>query len=84
MNYRLVNIAPDPVLAGFKRLDQGVLGGVKMFCRMFIGGIVAASNVPANQTDAQVNPAAADSKAVFTALSAWLDTLDLIQMGTAF
>jgi hypothetical protein len=84
LDHGFIDIAPDPILARFKGLDQRMLGGVKMFCGMPMGRIVAASNVPANQADAQVYPTTADTQAIFTALCAGCDAVNLIQMGTVF
>jgi hypothetical protein len=42
-----VEVAPHPVFAGLDRLDNRVLGVVKVFGGVFIFGGVAAANVPA-------------------------------------
>jgi len=60
------------------------MGGVKMFGRVFVGGVVAAANMPADQADAQMDPTTTDFEAVFTALRAGCDLVNLIQMGTFF
>jgi hypothetical protein len=45
----LVYIAPHPILAGFKGLDDRVLGGIKMLGGMLILRIIAATHVSAGQ-----------------------------------
>jgi hypothetical protein len=58
---------------------------VKVFGRVFVLGGVAAADVAALQTEAQVDPIVADFQAFFTALrSAWSDGFDLIEVGTLF
>jgi hypothetical protein len=52
----LVNKTPTPIFVGFKGLDNGMLGLLKMFGGVFIFGIVAAADVSAGETQTQVNP----------------------------
>ena len=49
-----------------------------MFCRVPVGGIIAASDVTALHAEAKMHPTAADLQTVFTALRARRDLVDLI------
>lgn len=53
---------------------------IEMFCRVPVGGVVTATDVAALHTEAKMQPRAADSQTVFTAIGAWRDLVDLIQM----
>jgi len=84
LQHRLVDITPDPVFVGFKGLDEGMFRGVKMLCGVLIGRIVTASDVTADQANAQMDPGTAYFQAIFTTLGAWCDVVNLVQMGTIF
>jgi hypothetical protein len=70
LDYHFVNVAPHPLLARLKRLDDGMPGVVEMFGSVFVLGVVAAANVAAGLTDPQMYPGIADLQAVFAALRA--------------
>jgi hypothetical protein len=53
---KLVHITPDPFLAGLKRLNKRMAGGVEVLGRVLVGRRVAAAHVPAVKAHAQVNP----------------------------
>ena len=55
-------------------------GAVKVFGRVLVLGVIAASNMPADQAQAQMNPAIADLQAIFAALSTGRNVPDLIDM----
>ena len=52
----LIDIAPAPILAGFKRPDDGMLCGVEVFGGMLVFRRVAASHVPTGEAQPQVDP----------------------------
>jgi hypothetical protein len=79
----LIEVTPTPVFAWFKGLDDRMVGVVKMFGGMAIWGRVAAADVAADQTKTQMDPPAARLQAIFAALGAGRDRLDLIGVGTA-
>jgi hypothetical protein len=60
-----------------------MLGGVKMFCGVLVLRGVAAADVTATQTQAEVHPGVAHLEALFAAFGLGLDALDLIEMGTS-
>jgi hypothetical protein len=49
LNQRLVHLAPTPILAGLKRLDDRMLGRVEMLSRMSIWRRIAAADMSAGQ-----------------------------------
>ena len=76
----VINIAPDPILAGLERLDNRMLGGVEMFGGMFVNRIVATAHMAADQADAQMNPPAAHLQTLFTAHRTGRDLTNLIKV----
>ena len=82
LNLDLVHVTPAPIFARLERLDDGVLGAVKMFGGVTVGRAVATSDVAAREAEAQVDPSSADLQAIFTALGGRDDLLDLFQMFT--
>src|SRR5206468_836919 len=64
----LIDEAPRPVLSRLQRSDDRMPAGLRVRRGVAIGRVVAASNVPALQADAQVQPLLAGEKAVLTAV----------------
>jgi hypothetical protein len=56
LHHKLVNVAPAPVLSRLETPDDRVPGAVEMFGRVLSGRFVAAADVPARETEPQVNP----------------------------
>jgi hypothetical protein len=79
-DFGFVNVAPTPVLAGFKGPDNRVAAAVKMFGRVPVRRRVAAADVAARQTQAQVYPPRADSQTILAAVGARNDLTDGCQM----
>ena len=61
-----------------------MFGGVEMFGSVGIFRAIAATDVTAFEAQTQVYPAIADFKAIFAALRAGPNFLDLVQMRTFF
>jgi len=78
----LIDVAPAPIFTGLERLDNRVLGGVKVFCGMFIFGGVTAANMAADQAFAQVHPGISHLQTFFAPVSAGGDITNLIGMRT--
>src|SRR5690349_7373390 len=78
----LVEVAPAPVLARLERADDRVLGRALMGGRVAVRRVVAATDVPALQADAEVQPLAPDAQAVLAAgdLRGQLAELDLVEV----
>jgi hypothetical protein len=53
----LINITPAPILTWLKRLHDRVLGVMKMLGRVLVFRGIAAADMAALQTKAQVDPA---------------------------
>lgn len=59
-----------------------MLGGVKMFGRVFVFGFIAAADMPTGKAHSQVNPRIAHLQTFFTAARIWFNRLDLIEVCT--
>src|SRR5918993_4078673 len=64
----VVSVAPRPVFASFERLHERMLRGVKMPRRVLVRGRVTATDVPAHEAEAQMDPAVAVLQALLTAV----------------
>jgi hypothetical protein len=84
LKHHLVDVAPAPVFSRLEGLDNRVVGRVEMLRRVLVLRGVAASDMPANQALAQVNPAIASFQTVLTAIRARRDLSYLIQMTTLY
>jgi len=71
--------ASPPWLEG---LDDGVVGRVEMLYGMLIFRGIAAANMPAFQTDTQVNPAIPRLQTILTPLRARRDIVYMVKMRT--
>src|SRR5215468_317264 len=78
-----VDITPHPLFARLEGTNQWMAGRMIMFRRVLVRRRVAAADVPARQTQAQMQPTASAAQTIFTALRAGRHVLNLIQM-TAF
>jgi hypothetical protein len=76
----IVNVAIAPIFARLKGFDNRVIARVKMFCRVFIRGIVAAADVPARFAKPEMNPAASGFQTIFAAVGARRHRFDFAQM----
>jgi hypothetical protein len=77
-----VNVTPNPVFAGFKRLDQWMLRTMEMFGGVLVFGRVAAADMAARQTQAQMHPFIAALQTFLTPCAGWRNILNLIEMRT--
>src|SRR3954466_7242663 len=66
----VVDVAPEPVLTRFERLHQRVAGTPGVGGGVLVGRRVAAPDVPALDTAAQVHPAPAGRQALDAAVAA--------------
>jgi len=80
IHHYFVDVAPAPVFAGLEGSDEGVLGGVEMFCGMTIFRRVAAANVAADQAQAKMHPRVAHQEAFLAAFAAGRDFLDFLNV----
>jgi hypothetical protein len=79
-NHRLVHIAPTPILARLKRLDDRVTGRVEMLSRVPVWRGIAAADMAAGEAQAQMYPPTADPQAIFAAVSTRSDLSNEPQM----
>jgi transposase len=76
----LSGLAITPIFARFKRFDDGVIGVVKMFRRVFVRRRIAAADVTANFAKPQMNPTVAGFQTIFTAVRARRNIFYFFQM----
>jgi hypothetical protein len=67
-NHCLVHVTPAPVLAGLEGLDDGVTALMEMMCRVPMGRGIAAADMTACQTQAQMHPNSTDPQAIRAAI----------------
>jgi hypothetical protein len=77
---QFVNITPDPIFAAFDRAHDGMLGVMEMFRCMLVLRRIAAGNVSADKTHAQMDPGVAGLHAVFATVALRLPHFNLIEM----
>src|SRR5215469_16103417 len=68
LEHDLVDVAPAPVFARLKGLDNRVVGGVEMLRSVLVFRRIAAAYVPADETLSQVHPCVANPQAILTAV----------------
>jgi hypothetical protein len=83
LEHEFVDVTPHPVFAGFLGADYGMFGGVEVFCGVLVLRGVAAADVAAGQTQAQMHPNVAHFETLFAAFGLWLNALDLIEVRTS-
>lgn len=80
----LVDIAPAPVFSWLGRSHDRVLRRVKMFRRVLVLRGIAAADVTAGQTEAQVNPLVAAFQAFFTSFGMRFYVSNLARVRASF
>src|SRR5262245_13696224 len=75
-----VGVTPYPLFARLEGTNQRMFRRVVMFCRVLVRRRIAATDVPASQTQAQVHPLASAAQTIFASSRAGRDFLNLIQM----
>jgi hypothetical protein len=78
---QLIDIAPAPVLATLEGLDNGIVGGVEVLRRVFVGRVVTATNVTTAKAQTQVHPPAASAEALLATVGRFrFDVANLVEM----
>src|SRR5262249_17559909 len=77
-----IDVTPFPVFARFHRAHERMTSRMKVLRRMFIFGGIAATDVPAGEAHAEMNPGIAGFKTVFAPLGAGFYIVDFFQMRT--
>ena len=67
IEHYFVDITPAPPFRWIKGFDDRVPGCAKMFCGVSIWRLIAATDMAAGATDAQMQPGIAQFQALFTA-----------------
>ena len=80
----IIDVAPPPVLARLKGLDDWMAGVMVVLGSMLVWGVIAAADVPTGQANAQMNPCTAHFQAIFTTLRTRRHIPDLVFMNTHF
>jgi hypothetical protein len=55
-DFGFIDVAPAPVFSGLQGPDNRMAGGVKMFSGVAIGRRIATADVPAGETETQMDP----------------------------
>ncbi len=84
IEHHFVDEAPAPALRRIIALDDRMARGVKMFGRVLVRGIVAASHMPARSAESEMNPDIAALEAFLAAERAWADVANGVQMRACF
>ncbi len=82
LKHNLVYVTPAPIFIGLEGLDNRMAGRMKMFGRVLVFRGIAAANMPANQTFAQVYPGIPNFQAILAAIRTGRDFPDLVKMRT--
>src|SRR5215467_3666678 len=75
-----VGVTPHPLLARLEGTNQRMFRRLVMFRRVLVRRRIAAADVPARQTQAQMQPTASAAQTIFAPFRAGRDFLNLIQM----
>src|SRR5258708_28741137 len=78
--FDFVHIAPDPGLSRLNGADQRMLHFVEMLGRVLVLGRVATADVPAGETQAQMNPGIARLNTLFAHMLVRRSDFDLVQV----
>jgi hypothetical protein len=84
VKFDLIDVTPAPVLAGFERLHDRVLGRMKMLGGVLVLGRIAAAYVAAGQAQAEMHPSVTHLQALFAASRVRLYVANLIRMRASF
>ena len=84
LKHELVDVTPAPVFPWLEGLDNGVVGRVKMLGSVLILRIVTAADMPAFQTEAQVDPGITRFQAILASIDVRCDLTYLVKMTTLF
>src|SRR5262245_41252510 len=75
-----VGVTPHPLFARLEGTNRRMFRRVVVLRRVLVRRGVAAADVPASQTQAQMQPTASAAQTIFTPSRAGRDFLNLIQM----
>jgi hypothetical protein len=84
LEHQLVDVAPEPIFARFDGLDDGVLRRAEMLGGVLVLGTIAASDVAAEATEAQVNPRVSHLQAFLAAICFGFDIANLVGVSAGF
>jgi hypothetical protein len=79
---QLVDVAPGPLLTGLEGLNDRVVARVEMLGGVLILRTVTAADMPAFETEAQVDPPIPDSQTLLTAIGAGCHVSYVVEMAT--
>lgn len=80
LDENLIHVAEPPVFAGLERLDDWVLGRLKVFGGVAVGARIATTDMPVGETLPQVDPGVAGFEALLAALGRGLHVAYLVEM----
>jgi hypothetical protein len=76
----LVDVTPTPVFTRLEGLDNWVVRRVEVLGGVLVLGRIAAANMPAFETEAQVYPRVSDFQTILTTICAGCDWSYLVKM----
>src|ERR1700694_3953508 len=82
LEHELVDVTPAPVFSWLEGLNDRVVGRVEMPGGMLILRRIAAADMPAFQTEAQVYPCISHFQTILTAIRTWRDLTYLVEVAT--
>ncbi len=74
IEHDLIDVTPAPSLRRIITFDDGMLSDVKMLGGMFVGRIVAATDMAAGPANPQMQPDVAGLQTLFTTERTWRDS----------
>ena len=77
LGHYLIHVAPCPALGRLEGNDERVACRVKVLRGVAAGRVVAATDVAASEAKPQVDPALTDFQALFAAIGAWRDRVEV-------
>jgi hypothetical protein len=82
--FHLIDITPNPGLAGFDGTDERMLCFVEVLGGVLVLGRIAAADMPADEAQAKMDPGISHLHAFLTDMSRGVAKLDLIEVGAFF
>jgi gamma-glutamyl:cysteine ligase YbdK (ATP-grasp superfamily) len=81
-DFHLVDVTPSPVLSRLERLHDRVMDGAKVLGCVFVFRAVAASDVPAGETQPEMHPFVAGFQAFLASVRTGRHFSDFLQVLT--
>jgi hypothetical protein len=80
LDFDFIDVTPSPVLPRLERLNDRVVDGTKVLRGVFVFRAVAASDVPAAETQPEMHPCITHFEAFLASVGAGRHFLDFLQV----